>query len=143
MEANNAPRMLQIILAEDNPGDVLLVKRALEAHDVQHELHVVRNGAEALAYLENIGEPGGADCPDLVLLDVNLPFVDGPEILRAMRANPGCARTQVIVITSSDASKDRARMSELGIDRYFTKPSSLDAYLELGRMIVEVTGRVR
>jgi CheY-like chemotaxis protein len=90
---------LQILLAEDNLADILLVRQALEEHHVPHELHVVRDGDKALAFVEKMGE-----------LDLNLPKVDGPEVLTEFRKHPNCAPTPVVVITSSDAQKDRARM---------------------------------
>jgi CheY-like chemotaxis protein len=130
--------MLQILLAEDNPGDVLLVRQALEAHHIPHELHVVRDGGEALDYLTHMGKSNEPPCPDLVLLDVNLPKADGTEILTEFRKHPDCKHTPVIVVTSSDTQKDRARMSELGVLYYFKKPSDLDAFLKLGALVREV-----
>lgn len=129
---------LKILLAEDNLGDVLLVRQALEEYNVAHELHVVRDGAEALRFVAQMGQPGGVPCPDVLLLDLNLPKVDGPEVLAEFRKHPRCARTPVVIITSSDAHKDRARMTELGIAHYFRKPSDLDAFLKLGAVVREV-----
>ena len=85
-----------------------------------------------------MGEPDGDPCPDIVLLDLNLPKVDGPEVLTEFRKHPECARTPVIVISSSDAHKDRERMAGLGISRYFRKPSDLDGFLRLGALVREV-----
>lgn len=132
--------MLQILLAEDNRGDVLLVQKALEEHQILHELHVVRDGEEALSAVDHMGEPGHIQCPDLMLLDLNLPKVDGPEVLSHFRQHPKCAHTPVVVISSSDAPRDRARMARLGIARYFRKPSDLDAFMELGAVVREVVG---
>ena len=130
--------MLTILLAEDNPGDVLLVQEALAEHQIKHELHVVQDGAKALDFVSRMGEPGEAPCPDLVLLDLNLPKADGPQVLREIRKHPECAHTPVIVVSSSDAPKDRARMAEFGIARYFRKPSDFEAFLQLGALIREV-----
>lgn len=130
--------MKQILLAEDNPGDVFLVQQALEEHRIEHELHVVTDGAEALAYLARMGTPGAAPCPDLLLLDLNLPKVDGPQVLSEFRQHPDCAETPVIVVSSSDAERDRARLAPLGIARYFRKPTDLTAYLQLGALVREV-----
>ena len=124
--------MCEILLAEDNLGDIFLVQKALQEHHVAHRLHIVRDGAEALAYVSHIGEPGGSPLPDLVLLDLNLPKVDGRQILCEFRKHPGCSQAPVIVVTSSDAPRDRASMTELGIARYFRKPTDLDAFLQLG-----------
>ena len=134
--------MLRILLAEDNIADVLLVQKALEEHRIAHELHVVRDGAEALAFLARMGQ-GQLPCPDVVLLDLNLPKVDGSTVLSAFRRYPQCVDTPVVVVTSSDAELDRARMAELGATRYFKKPTDLDAYLQLGAVVREVAGESR
>ena len=127
-----------ILLAEDNPGDVLLVQKALQQHHILHRLYVVHDGAEALAWVALIGEPGGTPRPDLLLLDLNLPKFDGRQILTEFRKHPGCSQSPVIAVTSSDAPKDRARMAELGVARYFRKPLEFDAFLQLGAVVREV-----
>ena len=132
--------MLHILLAEDNLGDVLLVQRALEVHHVVHKLHVVRDGAEALSFVAQMGQSAETPVPDVVLMDLNLPKMDGPEILAELRKHPECAHTPIVVITSSDAQKDRARSAELGVSRYFKKPSDLDAFMQLGALVREVAG---
>ncbi len=132
--------MLHILLAEDNVGDILLVQEALQEHRILHKLHVVQDGAKALNFITRMGQPGELPCPDLVLLDLNLPKVDGPQVLSAFRKHPECGLTPVIVVTSSDAQKDRARVAELGISRYFKKPSDFDAFLQLGAVVREVVG---
>lgn len=119
-------------------GDIFLVRRALEEHHVSHELYVARDGAEALAFLSSMGHAPHPPCPDLMLLDVNLPKVDGHDVLSEFRKRPECARTPVIVVTSSDAPRDRARLASLGITRYFKKPSDYDAFLKLGALVREV-----
>jgi CheY-like chemotaxis protein len=129
---------LRILLAEDNPGDVLLVEEALEHQKISHELHVVRDGEEALAFVAKIDAPNGVPRPDLVLLDLNLPKIDGPDVLAAFRKHPLCASTPIIVITSSDAIRDRGRMASLGVARYFRKPSDLGEFMRLGALVQEV-----
>jgi CheY-like chemotaxis protein len=124
-----------ILLAEDNLGDVLLVQQALAAHNISNELYVVRDGGEALQFVGQMGKPGYAPCPDLLLLDLNLPKVDGPAILAEFRKHPECIQTPVVVISSSDASNDRDRMNALGVTHYFRKPSDLEAYLQLGSVV--------
>ena len=130
--------LLHILLAEDNAGDIFLVQRALEEHGISHELHVVRDGAEALDFIACMGKPGGVPRPDLVLLDLNLPKADGSEVLFEFRKHPECVETPVIVVSSSDAEKDRVRMAELGVAHYFRKPSDFDAFLKLGAVVREV-----
>ena len=129
---------LNILLAEDNRGDVLLVRQALEEHDIEHQLYVVQDGAQAIEFVAQMGKPGGVPCPDVILLDLNLPKADGPEILTEFRKHPECTTTPVIVVTSSDAIKDRARAAELGISRYFKKPSEFDEFMKLGAVVREV-----
>ena len=129
---------LKVLLAEDNRGDVLLVQEALASHGIPHELFIVRDGGEALAFIAHMGEPGGAPCPDLLLLDLNLPKVDGPAVLTEFRKHELCAHTPVIVISSSDALKDRERMTLLGVGLYFRKPSDLDEFLKLGSIVRQV-----
>lgn len=130
--------MYQILLAEDNPGDVLLVQQALEDYNVQYQLHIVHDGAAAIEFIGHMGKAGSVPCPDLMLLDLNLPKVKGPEILREFRNHPECAETPVIVVTSSDAEKDRAQTALLGISEYFRKPSDFDAFMQLGALVRKV-----
>ncbi len=132
--------MLQILLAEDNAGDVMLVQKALEEHHIDHQLHLVRDGADALRFIGQMGKPGQAPCPDVMLLDLNLPKIKGPEVLSEFRQHPECAHTPVIVVSSSDAEKDRARMAELGVSHYFRKPSDFDDYMKLGAVVRKVMG---
>jgi two-component system, chemotaxis family, response regulator Rcp1 len=132
-------RRLRILLAEDNEADVLLVRYALQAHNVLHQLHVIADGAKAIDFIVKIGRPDSAPCPDLMLLDLNLPSADGAEVLRELRKHPQCSSTPVIIVTSSDAPKDRARVAELGISHYFTKPSDWDAFMRLGEVVMRVT----
>jgi CheY-like chemotaxis protein len=132
---------LKILLAEDNLADVMLVRKALEEHNIPYDLHVVRDGEQALTFIATMGQPDGPACPDVVLLDVNLPKIEGAEILSEFRKHPLCAETPVIVITSSDAYRDRDQMAQLGIAYYFKKPFDLDEFLKLGAIVREVAGR--
>jgi two-component system, chemotaxis family, response regulator Rcp1 len=131
-------RQLRILLAEDNEADVVLVRYALQAHNILHQLHVIADGAKAIDFIVKIGRPGSAPSPDLMLLDLNLPTADGTEVLREFRKHPQCSSTPVIIVTSSDAPKDRARVAELGISHYFTKPSDWDAFMRLGEVVMRV-----
>jgi CheY-like chemotaxis protein len=130
--------MQQILLAEDNKGDILLIRRALAEHGIQHELHVVLDGEQAIEFLARIGEPGGTPRLDLVLLDLNLPKVDGPRILAELRKNPESAATPVIIVSSSNAATDRVRIAKLGISHYFQKPSDLEEFMRLGAVVQDV-----
>jgi len=130
--------MVNILLVEDNLADILLVERALAEYRVEHLLHIVRDGGEALAFMARMGLPGEQPCPDIVLLDVNLPKIDGLEVLREFRKHPACARTPVIAVTSSHSVRERAKMAALGVVRYFKKPSDLDAFLQIGAVVRDV-----
>jgi CheY-like chemotaxis protein len=131
-------KLLHILLAEDNRGDVLLVQQALAEHNIRHELHVVRDGEQAIRFIEQMGKSDAVPCPDLLLLDLNLPKVEGQQVLTEFRQHPKCAQTPVIVVSSSDAPRDRTRIGELGISRYFRKPSELDDFMKLGAVVREV-----
>jgi chemotaxis family two-component system response regulator Rcp1 len=131
-------KILKILLAEDNGADVLLVREALEEHGIKHELHVVQDGAEAISWVSQIGLPGCTGCPDLLLLDLNLPKVDGFEILQAFRKRRECSETPVIVVTSSNSPKDRARTAALGVNYYFTKPTDFNEFMKLGGLVQQV-----
>jgi CheY-like chemotaxis protein len=132
-------REIHILLAEDNSGDVLLVREALAAHHLSYTLHVAADGAQAVDFVARMGQPGEAPCPDIFLLDLNLPRVDGHEVLREFRRHPACAATPVVVVSSSDSLRDRQRVSALGVDRYFKKPTSFDAFMQLGAIVKELT----
>jgi two-component system, chemotaxis family, response regulator Rcp1 len=128
----------RILLAEDNDGDVFLVRRALEKRGLPHELVLAHNGEEALVWLDHhSGDRNGDAKPDLILLDLNLPRVDGGQLLSHIRKSDSFARTPVIVLTSSDSPKDRQMALELGANLYFRKPTDLASFMDLGRIIEE------
>ena len=127
-----------ILLLEDNPGDILLVQKALQKHHIRQRLHVIRDGEEALTYVSHMGEPGGQPLPDLVLLDLNLPKADGGQILSAVRSHPESSVAPVIVVSSSSALGDQARMAQLGITRYFRKPLDFEEFMKLGAVVRDV-----
>jgi CheY-like chemotaxis protein len=136
MVTGKAMKPADILLAEDNSGDVLLIRQALLEHHVAHDLHVMPDGAAAIEFVLRMGTPG-VPCPDLVLLDLNLPKVDGAEVLSAIRMRSECSNTPVIVITSSDAPRDKQRLEKLGVTRYFRKPSNLADYMQLGAAVLD------
>jgi CheY-like chemotaxis protein len=125
-------------LAEDNDGDVFLVRRALEKRGLAHELVLAHNGEEALVWLDHhCGDSNGEARPDLILLDLNLPRVDGGQLLSHIRKTDSFSRTPVIVLTSSDSPKDRQMALELGANLYFRKPTDLASFMDLGRIVEE------
>jgi len=125
-----------ILLAEDNKADVYLVRKSLEEGGIGHELRTVRDGEEALRMLDDLG--ASLPCPQLVLLDLNLPKISGNEVLERLRAHPECGNVPVIVLTSSDSPADRKDISRLGARAYFRKPSQLDEFMQLGQLIKRV-----
>lgn len=132
-----------ILLAEDNSGDVFLVRQALAHHNILHELAVVSDGDEALRYLKGLGQPNSRCLPDLILLDLNLPKTDGHELLTTIRTDPGSKKALVIIITSSDSPRDRKRSADLGANSYFKKPFNYDEFLELGAVIKDLLAAPR
>ena len=132
-------REIRILLAEDNRADIVMVREALKVHKVAHELDLAVNGEEALAYIARMGKPDEPPCPDLLLLDLNLPRTDGLDVLREFRRHPACANTPVIVISSSNAPKDREAAGGLDVT-YFAKPMSYEAFIQLGQLVKEVVG---
>jgi two-component system, chemotaxis family, response regulator Rcp1 len=129
---------IRILLAEDNDGDVFLVRRALEKRGLSHELVVSHNGEEALAWLDGHARAENNDrAPDLILLDLNLPRIDGAQLLSHIRKCDSFSSTPVIVLTSSDSPKDRQMALELGANLYFRKPTDLASFMDLGRIVEE------
>jgi two-component system response regulator len=126
-----------ILLVEDNPDDELLTLRALKKNNVQNDIVVARDGAEALAHLVGSGEGGGSDLlsPALVLLDLKLPKVDGIEVLRRLRANPATRLTPVVILTSSREEQDLIAGYELGANSYIRKPVDFRQFSEAIRCL--------
>ena len=122
-----------ILLVEDDPGDQELARRASEVAGLRAELRVASDGAEALDYLqqrERYAPPGDAPRPDLVLLDLNMPRMDGRELLRHMRADPQLVSVPVVVLTTSDQRSDIAECYKLGCNSYVTKPADLTDFVQ-------------
>ncbi len=127
-----------MLLVEDNPTDVFVIKEAIERSGLNLNLRIARNGQEALLYLQDLAGSEKPSCPALVLLDLNLPKVGGIEVLRHLRSSSLCSRTPVIVVTSSTAETDRAAVRHLGAEAYFQKPTSLSAYMELAEVVKRI-----
>jgi DNA-binding response OmpR family regulator len=127
-----------VVLIEDNPTDVLLVREAISAHDLNVELDLMEDGEQAIRFIAEIDANPQARCPQLFLLDLNLPKVSGVEVLGSIRRSNRCANCPVLVITSSDAQNDRARSTALGATAYFRKPSGYEAYMRLGEVIQQL-----
>jgi len=119
---------------EDSLADITLIRMAMERSGVPAEIRVVGDGEEAVRLFENADLDPAASCPDLVILDLNLPRFKGSEVLRRLRASARCATVPVLVVTSSDSSDDREQMKKLGANGYFRKPSELSEYMKLGQV---------
>ena len=138
---NNASSPCHIVLAEDNPADVGLVRYALREHDVACDLRVIGDGEEVFSFITGLDLDSKRRCPDLLLLDLHLPKRDGKEILRHLRRSERCGQTPVVVLTSSDADMDRESAEKNAAVHFFRKPSSLEQFLRLGHIIKEVLNR--
>src|SRR5579862_411819 len=108
-----------IVLAEDNSGDVELVREALRQHDVQCDLRVLSDGAEAMAYVDQLELDRQQRCPALMLLDLHLPKHDGKEVLARLRTRNRCAQTPVVILTSSESPVNLKALGDPGILHYF------------------------
>jgi CheY-like chemotaxis protein len=139
---------ITILLAEDNPGDVFLVRRALEKNGLRDvELVVVEEGQAALRYIERVDTDDSVFSPDLALLDLNLPRATGSRILTRIRQSHRCGAIPIIIVTSSDSPLDREAAAQLGATSYFQKPGDLAGFMLLGQVVKDaldghVTDRV-
>jgi chemotaxis family two-component system response regulator Rcp1 len=129
-------RKWKIILAEDNPGDVFLVRRALDFHGLDYELSVAKDGEQALSLVQRADN--GEAAMDLILVDLNLPRHDGGQIVAAARASKTLEKTPIILLTSSDSPHDRGRLTKLGADIYFRKPTDLASFMEIGKLVKDI-----
>jgi chemotaxis family two-component system response regulator Rcp1 len=129
--------LVQILLVEDNPGDVRLTREALKEAKFRNTLQVVGDGVEALAYLRRQGQYSGAMRPHLIMLDLNLPRMDGREVLAAIKKDADLRRIPVVVLSSSEAETDIARAYELHANAYVTKPVDIGHFLQVVKSIEE------
>ena len=132
---SDRPRPVEILLVEDNPGDVRLTKEGLAESKVRNNLHVARDGVEAMAFLRREGEHAGAVRPDLIVLDLNLPRMDGREVLSAVKSDARFKTIPVVVLTTSRAEQDVLRSYELQANCFITKPGDLEQFLTVVRSI--------
>jgi CheY-like chemotaxis protein len=126
---------IEILLVEDDPGDVLITREAFAEHKVRNRLTVCTDGADALRLLRRQGAHAAAPRPDIILLDLNLPGVDGRTVLQAVRADPDLSRIPVVVLTSSTAEEDFLRSVELRVDTYIAKPVDFAGLMHVVRRI--------
>jgi two-component system, chemotaxis family, response regulator Rcp1 len=126
---------MHILLVEDNDGDVFLIMEALHEAKIQHAVHVVHDGVEALEFLRRKGKYHDAARPDLILLDLNLPRKDGREVLAEIKPDPGLRSIPVIVLTSSQAEQDVNKAYDLHANCYIVKPSDFRGLTDIVRSI--------
>ena len=128
-------RPVDILLVEDNPGDIDLTLEALEEARVRNTVDVVEDGLEALRYLKREGEYAEAPRPDLILLDLNLPKLDGREVLEQLKADPDLRRIPVVVLTTSDSEADVLESYERHAAAYIVKPVDFEQFATVVRSI--------
>jgi two-component system, chemotaxis family, response regulator Rcp1 len=128
-------RPIEILLVEDNPGDVRLTIEGLNEGKVRNNLHVAKDGVDALAFLRRQGQYSGAVRPDLILLDLNLPRKDGREVLSEIKADPQLKTIPVVVLTTSRAEQDVLHSYQLQANCYITKPVDLEQFITVVKSI--------
>jgi len=126
---------IEVLLVEDSPGDVRLTKEAFKDAKVHINLHVVSDGAKAMAFLKGEGEHASVSRPDLILLDLNLPKKDGREVLAEIKESPTLKSIPVVVLTTSSSEADILRSYELHANCYITKPVDLEGFLTVVKSI--------
>lgn len=134
---DNVLRPVDILLVEDNPGDVDLTIEALKEGKVANRLRVADDGVEAMAFLRREGKYADAFRPDLILLDLNLPRKDGREVLAEIKADPALKQIPVVVLTTSEAEQDIVKSYQLHANCYITKPVDLEQFIRVVRAIDE------
>lgn len=127
--------LIEVLLIEDDPGDVLMTREAFEHNKLTNHLSVVNDGVTAMAYLRKQGEYAAVTTPDLILLDLNLPRMDGREVLAELKSDPVLRSIPVVVLTTSEAEDDVKRSYSLHANAFVTKPVDFDRFIEVVRQI--------
>ncbi len=133
--SNAVGRQIEILLVEDNQGDVRLTREALTDVKLKNNLHVVQDGVEALAFLRQVDNYQHCPLPDLILLDLNLPKKNGLEVLEEMKEDKVLKRIPVVILTTSKAEEDIVKSYDLHANCYVTKPVDLDQFMKVVRSI--------
>lgn len=137
MSTSIASKPIEILLVEDNPADIRLAREALTDGKVANNLSVVKDGVEAINYLNRLGEYSNINLPDLILLDLNLPKKSGLEVLKTIKADSNLKRIPVVILTTSKADEDIVKSYNLSANCYITKPIDLNQFLAVVRTIEE------
>jgi two-component system, chemotaxis family, response regulator Rcp1 len=128
-------KLIHILLVEDNPGDVRLTQEAFAEIALPMQLHVAEDGEEAILFLQQQGDYALAPRPDMVLLDLNLPKIDGHQVLRYIKNNDSLRKLPVVVLTTSNAEKDISQTYKLHVNAYLVKPIDYEKFTELVQKI--------
>jgi len=132
---NHIANAIEILLVEDNPGDVRLTEEALKESKIAVNMRVANDGIEALAMLRREGQHADLPAPDLILLDLNMPRMDGRELLRQIKTDDHLKRIPVVVLTTSAAEQDIVKAYDLHANCYITKPVDLNQFIEIVKSI--------
>ena len=124
-----------MLLVEDDPGDILMTREAFEQYKIRNVLHVVTDGEQALQYLRRTGDYAGAPRPGLILLDLNLPRLDGLEVLAELKADPVLKVIPVVILTTSQAQQDVLRSYALHANAYVSKPVDFERFMDVIQQI--------
>ena len=134
MDSVNA-QPLEILLVEDNPGDIRLIKEILKEGRINNNLNITEDGEEAMEFLRKEGEFANSPRPDLILLDLNLPKKDGREVLEEIKEDENLRRIPVVVLTTSKAEKDILKSYDMHANSYITKPVDFDQFIKVIKSI--------
>jgi CheY-like chemotaxis protein len=135
MTPKPAGQPIEVLLVEDDPGDVLLIREAFDFNKVHNNLNVVSDGEQALDYLRGVGDYVDRTRPDLVLLDLNLPRKDGREVLAEVKSDPELRTIPIVVLTTSEAEEDVLKSYQLHANAYVTKPVDFERFVSIVRQI--------
>src|SRR5262249_1997553 len=124
-----------ILLVEDNQADVFMVRKAVASAQINADFHVVYDGNAATEFFDAVDADATAPCPDLVLLDMNLPKKNGDDVLKHVRVSKRCRDATVLIVSSADAPREQSAVVSLGIAGYFKKPSEYAEYMKLGPLV--------
>jgi chemotaxis family two-component system response regulator Rcp1 len=128
----------RIVLVEDAEPDVFLVREALESNHLKFDLHVLEDGEKAIEYIEKLERDGTNALPHLILLDLNLPRKSGDQVLERLRRSAKGKHIPVVILTSSDSPRDKAKATQYNVTEYFRKPSRLEDFMKLGLLVAQL-----
>lgn len=137
MNSQTVERPIEILIVDDNPGDVRLTAEALKDSKVQNRLHTAQDGMEAIAFLRRKGEYADAPLPDLILLDLNMPRMNGSQLLAKVKEDSKLKHIPVAILTGSREIDDIIKANNLGADCYVTKPIDLEEFIMAVKSIVD------